>query len=245
MSTVAGGGPGFVDGRLADARFHCPRGVAVASDAVELILYVADESNGRIRRIQGGVVTTLVGGGGSAAASVACPRGLHLDDERGRLFFTSSDNRVRVIAVPPASERRAARALPMIRLWTLVQRGRAHFASIETAAVGIAESGAAVPRVMVGGREQKAQVVGGCGESTSAQFVASVDSGGSALQRAPRTSARMRMARQVDTRRANDVLRLLAECPVVGVLARVLSFVSGDNYGDVRARGGVHGGVRC
>ena len=63
VTTLAGDGtPGFVDGAAPDARFSSPEGVAVAPDGA---LYVADRSNGRIRRVDPvtAAVSTLAGDG--------------------------------------------------------------------------------------------------------------------------------------------------------------------------------------
>lgn len=55
------GNPGYWDGRLADAGFNAPQGLAVSADA----LYVADTGNHCLRRVRllGGEVETLLGNG--------------------------------------------------------------------------------------------------------------------------------------------------------------------------------------
>lgn len=55
------GNPGYWDGRLADAGFHAPQGLAVSADT----LYVADTGNHCVRRVRllGGEVDTLLGSG--------------------------------------------------------------------------------------------------------------------------------------------------------------------------------------
>lgn len=55
------GNPGYWDGRLADAGFNAPQGLAISGDA----LYVADTGNHCVRRIRllGGEVDTLLGTG--------------------------------------------------------------------------------------------------------------------------------------------------------------------------------------
>ncbi|MDQ2971663.1 MAG: redoxin family protein [Pseudomonadota bacterium] len=55
------GNPGYWDGRLADAGFNAPQGLAISGDA----LYVADTGNHGVRRIRliGGEVDTLLGTG--------------------------------------------------------------------------------------------------------------------------------------------------------------------------------------
>ena len=61
VTTVAGGGEGWLDGAGAEARFNTPSGIAVAPDGS---LVVADTGNHAIRRIAaGGAVTTIAGGG--------------------------------------------------------------------------------------------------------------------------------------------------------------------------------------
>jgi len=60
VTTLTGAGEGFVDGPLGSARFSRPTAVAFAPDGA---LMVADQGNGRIRRIDlgSGLVTTLAG----------------------------------------------------------------------------------------------------------------------------------------------------------------------------------------
>jgi trimeric autotransporter adhesin len=63
INTVAGNGAlGFSgdNGPATSAEFHHPRGVAVDSAGN---LYIADGSNGRLRRVSNGVITTVAGGG--------------------------------------------------------------------------------------------------------------------------------------------------------------------------------------
>ncbi|MSP92862.1 MAG: hypothetical protein EXR79_13830 [Myxococcales bacterium] len=66
VATVAGSGlAGFLDGDAANARFQSPGGVAVGADGT---VFVADQGNHRIRRIQAGQVTTLAGTGVAGSA---------------------------------------------------------------------------------------------------------------------------------------------------------------------------------
>lgn len=61
VSTLAGtGAEGFVDGAAAEAQFNNPYGVAVGPDGT---VYVADQRNHAIRKIQGDQVSTLAGTG--------------------------------------------------------------------------------------------------------------------------------------------------------------------------------------
>ena len=112
VTTLAGGGEsGFADGRGAAARFHYPAGIAVDAAGV---VFVADHSNHRIRRITNGVVDTLAGGavqgffeqgfadGAGAAAKFYYPIGLALDPIAGHLLVADCNNN-RIRAVDPRS----------------------------------------------------------------------------------------------------------------------------------------------
>jgi hypothetical protein len=86
LQLVAGntGGPGNVNGVGAAARFAAPAGVAVDSSGV---VYVADQNNSVVRRIDHGEVTTLAGladvfgitDGTAAAARFDFPEGIAVD----------------------------------------------------------------------------------------------------------------------------------------------------------------------
>ncbi|WP_394002959.1 gluconolaconase [Luteimonas sp. WGS1318] len=95
VTTLAGGGGGFVDGPALMARFDAPIGIAVGGDGT---VYVADSHNDRIRAIRDGVVSTLAGGdgpgfldGGGADARFDTPTGLALDGD-GRLWIADTGN---------------------------------------------------------------------------------------------------------------------------------------------------------
>lgn len=61
VTTIAGSRSGFADGKVGDARFNRPRGVAVDASGC---IYVADSGNHRIRRIaRDGTVSTVAGTG--------------------------------------------------------------------------------------------------------------------------------------------------------------------------------------
>ena len=106
ISTVAGGGPGFVDGVPAvNSALNYPNGVTV--DAAGN-LYIADYGNHRIRKVEvsTGIITTVAGNGsqgyggdGSVAttASLFNPRTVAVD-AAGNLFIADANNqRVRKV----------------------------------------------------------------------------------------------------------------------------------------------------
>jgi DNA-binding beta-propeller fold protein YncE len=108
ISTVAGNGvPGFSGdgGPAAAAQFDGPRGVAGDTAGN---LYVADDNNHRVRRIDAaGIVTTLAGNGTAASAGDGGPaRSAQLDhprgvavDGRGNVFIAETmSHRIRMVA---------------------------------------------------------------------------------------------------------------------------------------------------
>jgi len=91
-TTMAGNGPsGFADGATGSAQFNYVEGIAVASPSGTI--YLADNTNNRVRRISGGTVSTFIGNGTASssdgvgtAATVNYPIGLALDGN-GNLFI--------------------------------------------------------------------------------------------------------------------------------------------------------------
>ena len=94
--------PDFADGTGPAARFHNPVGVAVDANGV---VYVADYTNNRIRKIIKGVVTTVAGGANGAyvdgPVSIARfhgPSGLTVDPTGKKIYVADrGTNRIRVI----------------------------------------------------------------------------------------------------------------------------------------------------
>lgn len=102
VSTLAGGGRGFVDGHRAAARFDTPSGLALAPDGT---LYLADTANNAIRRItSAGDVSTLAGDsvagyrdGPAGQARFNGPLGVAVD-AAGRVIVADTYNdRIRAI----------------------------------------------------------------------------------------------------------------------------------------------------
>jgi len=107
ISTVAGGGTGGDGGAATNASLNCPTGVVF--DALGN-LYIADQNNNRIRKVDtNGVITTVAGngnaayagdGGAATNASLKTPFGVACD-ALGNLYISDlSNNRIRKV-VPP------------------------------------------------------------------------------------------------------------------------------------------------
>ena len=104
VSTLAGGGRGFVDGVGAAARFATPSAIALATDGA---LIVADTGNHAIRRVaMDGTVSTVAGDGvpgyvdGPAAqARFNAPVGVAVDAAGRILVADTYNDRIRVIDV--------------------------------------------------------------------------------------------------------------------------------------------------
>ena len=60
VSTFSGGGAGFVDGSMTEAKWNLPQGMAITTSGD---IYVTDLGNYRLRKIQGTTVTTVAGNG--------------------------------------------------------------------------------------------------------------------------------------------------------------------------------------
>ena len=97
VSTLAGNGtPGFADGPGASAKFYNPHGIAIDAAGV---VYVADTTNNRIRRIgTDGVVSTVAGdgtaglqNGSGSQARFNAPQGLALDNQ-GNIYVADTGN---------------------------------------------------------------------------------------------------------------------------------------------------------
>jgi DNA-binding beta-propeller fold protein YncE len=72
VSTMGGGGAGFADGAMADAKFNHPQGLAIdKSDNI----YITDIDNFRIRKISGSTVSTVAGDGMDGYADDMDPQG--------------------------------------------------------------------------------------------------------------------------------------------------------------------------
>ena len=111
VSTYAGDGvAGFADGSSSTARFSDPRGIALTADGR---LFVADESNSRIRVISadGATVSTYAGNGvrafadgSTSTASFRGPLGVAVAAADGRVFVADTFNsRIRFISADGAT----------------------------------------------------------------------------------------------------------------------------------------------
>ena len=105
VTTFAGTGTsGSVDGFATSATFTSPHGLAV--DKLNSIVYIADTSSHKIRKIQSGTVTTVAGNGSPAfadgpasSASFNTPHGVDFDSSGNVYVADYFNNRVRKISV--------------------------------------------------------------------------------------------------------------------------------------------------
>ena len=96
VSTLAGGKPGYRDGRGTEAQFNWPTGIAVGPDGN---IYVCDSGNNKIRRITpDGVVSTIAGrivagrsDGPAFEAEFNFPTGIAVD-KMGNIYIADSGN---------------------------------------------------------------------------------------------------------------------------------------------------------
>ncbi len=172
VTTVAGGGPGFVDGRGAAARFRTPSAIAMGPDGA---LYVADTGNNAIRRVTlDGEVTTVAGDGiaGDADGPVRdarfnAPVGVTVDGA-GRIVVADTYNdRIRMI-------------LPGDRVLTIAGEGAGHVDGARSIARFDTPCGVAVDpdgRILVADTGNGAVRVIGTDGSTSTHAASFSDAG--------------------------------------------------------------------
>ena len=99
VTTLAGtGAQGYTEGAADKARFYHPWGVAVAGQGV---VYVADRTNHRVRKIAAGTVTTLAGSsygfadGPGAQAQFRYPIGIDVDASGNVIVADENNHRIR------------------------------------------------------------------------------------------------------------------------------------------------------
>ncbi|MGH9423912.1 MAG: hypothetical protein ACRD3J_28305, partial [Thermoanaerobaculia bacterium] len=104
MTTIAGAGPaGSTNGSALQARFQQPNGLALSSTGA---LYIADQKNHLIRKLENGVVSTVAGTGSNGAvdgpalsAKFTEPRGIVFDADGNLLVADSNNDLIRLITL--------------------------------------------------------------------------------------------------------------------------------------------------
>ena len=112
-----------IDGDIAVARFYAPSSIAVASDGT---IYVGEQKGQCVREIREGVVSMLCHCEGDVD-------GLLLDELSG-LLYVAAGNRILTIVVPTRADQLQIIFAPILRLGSLVRRGRAEVVSAEASA---------------------------------------------------------------------------------------------------------------
>lgn len=103
VTLIAGTGTaGFVDGPAASARFNKPDGLEIDSSGV---IYIADSTNHRIRKIQNEIVSTLAGGGSATFADglgtnalFNTPTDIEIDSQGNLYVADSMNNKIRKVS---------------------------------------------------------------------------------------------------------------------------------------------------
>ena len=124
ISTVAGTGTaGFSGdgGAATSAQLHWPRGVALDGAGN---LYIADNNNHRIRKVDSsGSISTVAGtgtagysgdGGAATSAQLSNPRGVALDGAGNLYIADTSNNRIRKVGPPPPPPARPREPEPTV-----------------------------------------------------------------------------------------------------------------------------------
>lgn len=111
ITRVAGDGTfgfGGDGGPATSAQFNSPYGLAIDSAGA---LYISDEGNERVRKVQNGIITTIAGdgtlgfggdGGPATSASLNGPQGLSVGPDGSVYVAETGSNRIRVLTPPPA-----------------------------------------------------------------------------------------------------------------------------------------------
>ncbi len=149
VTTLAGGGRGFTDGRGAEARFATPSAIALAPDGS---LVVADTGNHAIRRVApDGTVTTIAGDGTSgyvdgpaAQARFNAPVGVAVDASGRVIVADTYNDRIRVID-PDGQVRTLAGSRPRRALRHAVRRRRSMRADASSSRTRATASSARLP----------------------------------------------------------------------------------------------------